>query len=41
MKQKRKAYDAAFKRQAVELSEERAFPELAKELGIKLHHLYT
>lgn len=34
MRQKRKIYDVAFKRQAVELCEERKnFSELARELG--------
>ena len=42
MTQKRKIYDAAFKRQAVELSKGRKnLSELARELGIKPHHLYN
>ena len=42
MTQKRKIYDAAFKRQAVELSKGRKnLSELARELGIKPHQLYN
>lgn len=42
MTQKRKTYDAAFKREAVELSKGRKnFSELARELGIKPHQLYN
>ncbi len=42
MVQKRKSYDAAFKRQAVELSKGRKnLSELARELGIRPHHLYN
>lgn len=41
MVQKRKSYDTAFKRQAVELSKRRKnLPELTRELGIKPHPLY-
>ena len=41
MKQERKKYDAAFKRQAVELSKNRKnLSELARELGIKVTLLY-
>src|SRR5699024_1785200 len=42
MTQKRKTYDAAFKRQAVELSKGRKnLSELARELGIRPHQLYN
>lgn len=42
MTQKRKTYDAAFKRQAVELSKNRKnLSELARELGIKPQLLYN
>src|SRR5690625_2642007 len=42
MTQKRKTYDAAFKRQAVELSKGRKnMSELARELGIQPHLLYN
>lgn len=42
MTQKRKTYDAAFKRQAVELSQGRKnISELVRELGIKSYLLYN
>jgi transposase len=41
MKQERKIYDSAFKRKAVELSNERSnITELARELGIRVTMLY-
>ncbi|TLG99016.1 IS3 family transposase, partial [Bizionia argentinensis JUB59] len=41
MKQERKKYDEAFKRQSVELSKNRKnLSELARELGIKAILLY-
>ena len=41
MTQERKLYDAAFKRQAVELSKDRKnLSELARELGIQVTLLY-
>lgn len=41
MKQERKKYDASFKKNAVQLSHERAnISELARELGIKVSLLY-
>lgn len=41
MKQERKIYDAAFKRKAVELSNQRSnLSEFARELGIKVSLLY-
>jgi len=42
MGQKRKIYDVAFKRQAVELCKGRKnLSELARELGVKPHSLYN
>ena len=41
MKQERKIYDSAFKRKAVELSNERSnITELSRELGIRVTMLY-
>lgn len=41
MKRERKIYDAAFKKQAVQLSHERSnISELARELGIEVTMLY-
>lgn len=42
MTQKRRTYDSAFKRQAVELSKGRKnLSELARELGVRPHQLYN